>query len=103
MATNSSLINSLNIASYNLHGFNSGLSMLVELYNSHHIIAIQEHWLSNHNMDKLNTINTIFNVFGVSGMNSMLSSSLLRGTPFGGVAFYGTNVLRHICFFVCWH
>ena len=35
----------------------------------------------------LNSINNNFNVFGVSGMNSMLSSSLLRGRPFGGVAF----------------
>ena len=28
-----------------------------------------------------------YNVFGVSGMNSSLSSGLLRGRPFGGVAF----------------
>ena len=61
--------------------------MLIELCNSHHIIAKQEHWLSNHNLDNLNSINNNFNVFGVSGMNSLLSSSLLRGRPFGGVAF----------------
>ena len=101
MATNFSPINSLNIASYNQHGFNSGLNKLAELCNSHHIIAIQEHWLSNHNLDKLNSMNNNFNVFGVSGMNSMLSFSLLRGRPFGGVAFLWHKCLASHISYVC--
>ena len=102
MATNSSPISRLNIAMYNVHGLNSGLSMLVELCNSSHIIAIQEHWLSNHNLDKLNSINIIFNIFRIFGMNSRLSSGLLRGRPFGSVAFYDRNVLRRIFRMFCW-
>ena len=72
--------------------------MLVELCNSHHIIAIQIHWLSMHNLDKLNRINNNFNVFGVSGINSLLSSGLLRGRPLVVSPFYGKNVLSLLIF-----
>ena len=73
--------------------------MLVELCNSHQVNAIQEHWLSNKNLDLLNSINNNFNVFGVSGINSMLSSSLLRGKPLAVSPFYGINVLAsHISY-----
>ena len=74
--------------------------MLVELCNSHHIIAIQEHWLSNHNLDKLNSIKNTFNVFCVSGMNSSLSFGLLRGRPFGGVAFVWHKYLAWHIYYV---
>ena len=42
--------------------------MLQDLCTSHHIVALQEHWLAPAGMNKLNIINNQFNVFGDSGM-----------------------------------
>ena len=79
--------NQFNIASYNLHGLNSGISLLLELCTKFHIIAVQEHWQSPQNLYKLNKnkLHKDFNCFSASGMNKSLESEILRGRPFGGV------------------
>jgi len=41
------------ISSYNLCSFYQGQQQLLELCNSHDIIAIQEHWLSESDSDKV--------------------------------------------------
>jgi exonuclease III len=51
------------------------------------IIAIQEHWLDNNSISKRGMINDEFSYFGVSGMTECLSTGLMTGRPFGGVAF----------------
>ena len=75
--------NQFNIASYNLHGFNSGISILLELCIKFHIIAVQEHWHSPQNLYKLSKLHKDFNCFSASGMNKSLESEILRGRPFG--------------------
>ncbi len=35
----------LSIATYNLHGINTGLSMLTDLLTTTDIVCVQEHWL----------------------------------------------------------
>lgn len=75
----------LNFASYNLHGFKNGYSLLLDLCRSHQIIGVQEHWLTKQNLHRFSSIHSEFNYYGVSGMNSAMSKGILRGRPFGGV------------------
>jgi len=46
----------INFASYNLDGFQQGKTQLLELCDSHDIIAIQEHWLSNCDLDRIGMV-----------------------------------------------
>ena len=58
-----------------------------DLCENHHIIAVQEHWLDESNMNKLSMVSSNFVHFGVSGMSDCLKRGVHRGRPFGGVAF----------------
>ena len=77
------------IATYNLDGLNNGHSGLLDLCNKSqiHIIAVQEHWLSNSNLHLLNNIHPDFVGFGISSMTEKLNSEVYRGRPYGGVGF----------------
>ena len=46
----------MNICSFNMHSFNTGLSMAEDLTLSNDIIALQEHWLCDSNMHKLGCV-----------------------------------------------
>jgi len=72
-----------------MHGWNNGLSGLLELCNDPTIciIGVQEHWLHGDNVNLLNNVHPEFVGFGLSSMNSRLSSEIYRGRPFGGVGF----------------
>ena len=72
-----------------MHGLNNGHSGLLDLCNKSqiHIIAVQEHWLSNSNLHLLNNIHPHFVGFGISSMTVKLSSEVYRGRPYGGVGF----------------
>jgi len=59
----------IKIASYNLRGLCQGKQQLLELCNSHDIIAIQEHWLSECDMDKLHDLHDEFSVIARSAMS----------------------------------
>ena len=84
-------LNQFNIASYNLHGLDSGISLLLDLCTKCHIIAIQKHWQSPQNLYKLNKLHKDFNCFSASGMNLSLESEILRGRPFGAYTYFGIN------------
>src|SRR6188768_2390530 len=76
----------LNLCSYNMHGFNNGLPMVKSLCSNHSIVLLQEHWLSDNDLLKLGSIDNDFCFIGVSSMTEKLSSGILAGRPFGGVA-----------------
>ena len=76
----------LKMCSFNVHGYNNGLSMIENLCDTHDIIFIQEHWLQESELYKINNINTDFNCFSISSMSKKLSSGILTGRPFGGVS-----------------
>lgn len=80
-------LNELRLCTFNMRGFNSGVSTLRELTLSHNIIAVQEHWLSCDSLYKLDLINSEFYSYNASGMSEAYSSGLIKGRPFGGVAF----------------
>ena len=77
----------LSFCTYNMHGFKTGFNTLNELCNPYDLIAVQEHWLRKDNMSNLALVNSKYAHYGVSGMVEAASSGLLRGRPFGGVAF----------------
>src|SRR6266516_2778805 len=87
----------LKIASFNMYSFNNGLPMLLNMCHDFNIILLQEHWLSNTDLSKLNQIDVNFISFGVSAMNSKSENSVLVGRPFGGTAILvNVNVLKYI-------
>src|ERR1700743_1948336 len=85
----------LKICSYNMHGFNNGRPLLESLCDTHDIILLQEHWLSSNDLYKLDSVNDKFNCHGVSAMDEKLSSGILVGRPFGGVAILWKNELSN--------
>ena len=86
MANKNITLSDLKICSFNMHGFNNGLSMTRSLCLSHDIILIQEHWLLNCDLDKLNLIDLNFTSTALSSMNTKAAEGIISGRPFGGVA-----------------
>ena len=77
--------NQINVASFNMHGFSTSSSYLKNSISLHEgIWLIQEHWLSERQLEKLHDLNTQF--VARSGMEESLASGIYRGRPFGGVA-----------------
>ena len=76
-----------------MHGFNNGLPMVKSLCNNHNIILLQEHWLSDNDLNKLDNIDDDFCFVGVSSMTDKLSCGILSGRPFGGVAILWNKVI----------
>ena len=81
--------NFINFTTYNLHGFNQGATQLRDLCStsdSNHIIAVQEHWLAKHDLDKLYNVHDSFQCIAKSTMTNKHESGILVGRPFGGLA-----------------
>jgi Reverse transcriptase (RNA-dependent DNA polymerase) len=77
---------SLNIVTYNIHGFKQNWSYLQDRTQFNDIIFVQEHWLLSDELNLLGNINNDFVVFAKSSMNAKCEKGLLKGRPFGGVA-----------------
>ena len=86
------------IISYNLHGYNQGLTGLHDLIQllEPDVIMIQEHWLSAGNLFKLNNISNDYFVYGSSAMDVRLSAGPLLGRPYGGTAILIKKALAKI-------
>ena len=48
-------MDSVNLISYNMHGFKNGFNTVRDLLDHNVIIALQEHWLRNDNLCQLGT------------------------------------------------
>ena len=79
------MANILNIASYNLHGLNQGKPLLENMCDRFDIIAVQEHWLSSCDLDKLIYFHSDFQGYAWSAMTDKLESTILVGRPYGGL------------------
>jgi hypothetical protein len=89
----------LSVASFNMHGFKSGFSQLFDLCKFHDLIAVQEHWLREDEFCKFNSVNDNFQFTSVCGMKSVLSSGVLVGRPFGGIAIlWNKRLSKNITF-----
>ena len=80
--------NLLTFCSYNMFGFRNGLSMLNDLCCKHSVVAVQEHWLREDELDKFNLIHEDYNFYAASGMNCAIANAILKGRPFGRVGFF---------------
>jgi len=87
-------VTSLNIATYNLHGLAQGASLLSQLCRSYNIIFVQEHWLPSFSFDKLHSICDDMVCYASSAMDDDVSTGVLHGRPFGGVAIF---VKKSVC------
>jgi hypothetical protein len=87
MLASSDSIHNVKICSFNLHGFNTGLSYIARmLCKSYDIIILQEHWLLKDTLTNLNLIGSDFAYVEVSSMSRKASLGLISGRPLGGVA-----------------
>jgi exonuclease III len=83
------MASSINLISFNLHGFNQGVHVVSDLINDFNypdIILVQEHWLTPDNIARLSCFEGYF-VFVTSAMLSAVETCPLYGRPFGGVGF----------------
>ena len=78
-----------------MHGFNNGVSMVKSLCKAHDIILLQEHWLLTSNLYKLDQIDNNFQCYSISAMDHKVSSGILVGRPFGGVAILWNKKLSN--------
>ncbi|KAH9637171.1 hypothetical protein HF086_016193 [Spodoptera exigua] len=65
----------------NKRSLKRSLQEIVQLCNSHHIIALQETWLFPHDLGLLNTIHKQFGSHGVSAVDT--EQGMVRGRPYG--------------------
>jgi len=82
------------LTTYNLHGFNQGISLLPYLCTFSDIIFVQEHWLYD---DELHFFDDISDDFFSVSSSAMSSQGRLRlGRPFGGVGFMVKKALMPV-------
>ena len=67
--------------SFNCRGWNNGITTLKNFIDSLDLCFIQEHWLLNDHLHRINALSSDFLSVSVSGMDS---SVLVCGRPFGG-------------------
>ena len=94
----------LNIVSYNMHGFNQGKDILNVLCsdNKNQIIFVQEHWQAPCNLNKVLCFSSDFVGFGQSAFENKVSSGILYGRPYGGVAtLIRSNFAKHVSNVIC--
>jgi len=87
------------VISYNLHGFNQGKHLLNHYCTrgTDDILFIQEHWLSPDSLNNIDSVCPGYYAFSVSSLESSVSSGLLRGRPYGGLATLVKNNYRSSC------
>jgi exonuclease III len=97
-------VKSLCFVSFNMHGFNQGLSVVRELIETvfPDIFLLQEHWLTPANLYKLNTHFPEYVAIGKSAMELSVEQGPLRGRPFGGVVFLvKRDLFKHVQILSC--
>ncbi len=85
----------ISVVSFNLHGINQGLPALLQICTdiSPCVFFVQEHWLSSENCDLLMNCSDNYMCYFSSPMDRVISTGILRGRPYGGVAIMIRNDL----------
>ena len=71
----------LRCCSFNCRGWRSGISTLRDHIDSHNLCFVQEHWLHNDHLNKINDISSDLDFLSVS-ISGMNSGFLLCGRPY---------------------
>ena len=82
----------IQICSFNCNSLKNSLTEVNLLCSKYDLIFLQETWLAKFELSLLNSIHSDFAGLGVSAFNS--STSLLKGRPYGGVAFLWRKSLQ---------
>jgi len=82
------------VVSYNLHGFNQGVSILPNILSLYDVVCVQEHWLFPFDLNKLSAISDKFVTFSCSSMSDVISNGTFKGRPYGGLAVF---VKKDLC------
>ena len=88
--------------SLNCHGVNNSVEYIRSFLSNNHcdFLCLQELWLIDSDLHKLNNIHTDYTYVATSGMES--SSHFLSGRPFGGVGIlFKKSLSPHIKNIVC--
>ena len=90
-------INLLRLITYNMHGFNQEKELLKDMCDEllADLFLLQEHWLHPDLLYYLSNLSTAYTCFSSSGMADVVSTQILLGRPFGGVAIMVKNSLLH--------
>jgi len=92
-------LTSLKICSYNCRSLKSALYDVQQLYESHDIVCLQEHWLLPTELGILSDLHKDFYGFGYSAVD--ISSDILVGRPYSGTAIlYRKHLAPSITFVV---
>lgn len=88
----------LNIASFNMHGWRNGASMLENLCTIHDIVLIQEHWLLPDNVYLVNSFSKDYSAYAVSGCLDIDEYASTGGRPPGGIGFmWRKSMSKNVC------
>ena len=94
----------IQIASFNLHGLNQGSPVLQHICENlkSDIIFVQEHWQATFNLHKIMNFNNSCTGFGVCAFDDKITSGVLHGRPYGGVATLVRNdVIKYVHNTIC--
>ena len=72
---------------FNCHGFNNDEPVTAGLLEAVDILCIQEHWLSNHNLNLLTTLHNDCTAYDESSMLRVTQEMKMHCRSFGDVAF----------------
>ncbi len=78
----------IHFSSFNLHGWNNGLSQLSDLCDSHDVICVQEHCLLPGNLNQIQNFRSDFHCFAISGCTDIVNYAIKGGRPFGGLGLF---------------
>ena len=77
-------INNMRFVSYNCHGYNDlKIPYMSQLLHQSEFCFIQEHWLANCQLHRLNNICSTHNLHAISGF---IDDDIISGRPYGGCA-----------------
>jgi len=84
--------------SYNIHGYNQGVTALKSLIKSKNpdVVMLQEHWLTPSNLNRLSKDFSDYTAFGCSAMDKLVSTGPLIGRPYGGMMILLKNEFMHV-------
>ena len=84
------IMTQLKSCTFNCRGWNNGVHTLKHFIDSLDLCFVQEHWLLNDHLHKINDISSNFLSVSVSGM---INSEFVCGRPFGGINDISSNFL----------
>ena len=85
----------LRVVSFNCKHVVSSIPEIRELCDMYDVIALQETWLQDYDLNQLSLIDNRFYAKGISAMDT--STGVMRGRPYGGLAILWKKSLGSAC------